>query len=353
MVNLVDDSFETSLCPKDVQTLVFNSFTRRYCQQHEIFGGIIIMWNIVTDMMLYHVAYCSLSNIVTKFCRKINISANKLSFTIWILSLVTMYIQIILFIYNNIKYSHKTKTIDTDDVVSVILLTQLFLQCILDMIILIKIIVWMYFVSNTAYPIVYDACLITFPISNGMIHSGVFCKMFGMVQFGNSHIDYFMCIYTICIHIAIIHTIYIYFQAIITSIIKIYSQLLNIYFINCIVIMIAIGLNNYNDDCKSYYKSIYGCCSSFIQSIMIYLATTSLRSIICVIFQWIKQYCNNLNDKFDGYQLENNQKCESYGYMDCVTIDVIVMCIMSIVYIIYFIYAFIDGLPFQEMILVH
>ena len=58
---------------------------------------------------------------------------------------------------------------------------------------------------------------------------------------------------------------------------------------------------------------------------MIYLAITSSRSIICIIFPWIKQYFDNINGRFDRYQPENNQKCESYGYMDCVTIDVVVM----------------------------
>ena len=81
------------------------------------------------------------------------------------------------------------------------------------------------------------------------------------------------------------------------------------------------GLNNYNDDCKSHYKSIYGNCSSCIHSIMIYLSISSSRSTICITFHWIKQYFNNLNGKFDGYEPENHQKCESYGYIDFVTIN--------------------------------
>ena len=38
------------------------------------------------------------------------------------------------------------------------------------------------------------------------------------------------------------------------------------------------------------------CCLSFIHSIMKYLSDKASKSIICVIFQWIKQHSNNLND---------------------------------------------------------
>ena len=87
MVNLVDVSFETNSFPKLMQTLVLDSLTsggastiaivRRYCEQHEIFVDRIIILNVVTDRMFYHVVYGLQTNIVSKVCRKINILSNE------------------------------------------------------------------------------------------------------------------------------------------------------------------------------------------------------------------------------------------------------------------------------------
>ena len=195
------NSFETSSCPKVVETLVFNSvarrsiIARRYDQQHrqhQIFVQIITSLDIPIDMMLCHVVYCL----------ETNISSNKLSFNIWIVFPVTMYIQTILFKYNSIKCSHKTKTVAIEDVVNVIVVAQFIFQYILDMIILIKEIVWMCFQFNTAYSIICEACCIMSSMPNAMIHSHMFDNIFDhdMIQLDNSHTDDFIHIYTLCIH---------------------------------------------------------------------------------------------------------------------------------------------------------
>ena len=104
-----------------------------------------------------------------------------------------------------------------------------------------------------------------------------------------------------------IHTIYIYFE----SIIRLFIQPLHI-FINCIVI--KIGFNTGND--KSYYKVIYCYCLSFMYSIMMYLSIQRSESIIYIIFEWIKQHFNNLNDKLHGYQLpKGNMRCVSFDFV--------------------------------------
>ena len=61
-----------------------------------------------------------------------------------------------------------------------------------------------------------------------------------------------------------------------------------------------IGFN----DC--YYEFIHRCCLSLIHTMMIYLSIRSLKSTLYDIFHCIKQYFNNSNDNFDGYELEND-----------------------------------------------
>ena len=99
--------------------------------------------------------------------------------------------------------------------------------------------------------------------------------------------------------------------------------------------MIVIGFND--DDCRSHHKFIYGYCLLFIDSIMIYLSIKPSQSIICIIFQWIKEYFSNLNDNLDEKNSENDWKCPLNGNMDCVTVAIIciLMSIMNIICIIY------------------
>ena len=55
------------------------------------------------------------------------------------------------------------------------------------------------------------------------------------------------------------------------------------------------------------FKLVCDYCS-LIHSVAIYLLNTSSKSIICIIFESIKQYLNNLNDKIHGYESENDEK---------------------------------------------
>ena len=145
---------------------------------------------------------------------------------------------------------------------------------------------------------------------------------------------------------------YIYLTATFTSIITIVIQVVSIS-INCIAIMMEFN----NDDYKSYYKSyckiIYCCCMSFGDLSMIYLSIMLSQSIICILFQWFAQYFNNLHDKLHDNRSENYQTYESYKYMDCVTIDNILLCFMVIVWMIYSVYQLIKYLTFQDMILLY
>ena len=182
--------------------------------------------------------------------------------------------------------------------------------------------------------------------SNAMIHSGMVDIVIAMIHSGNSHIDYFMNVYSIYIHFRVVEKIYIYFEAILTSNIIILIQLLN-NFINCIVIMIKFNNDNYT----SYYKFIYYYWSAFIHLIMIYLSIMVSELIIYDTMQWIQQYLNNLNDNFDVIKSENNQTCQSYGCMDCARINKCLICILSIVDTIDFVYPLIDDVLFQQITL--
>ena len=121
----------------------------------------------------------------------------------------------------------------------------------------------------------------------------------------NSHIDYFMDTHTIYIYDTIIKTMYIYCQSIVTSII-IFNRVSN-NFINCIVIgfnngviMIIINITE---------KCMYYCWLSFMYSLMVYLLFIAWKSRIHDIIQWIKQYSNDLKNKFLWNRSENDAKC--------------------------------------------
>ena len=79
---------------------------------------------------------------------------------------------------------------------------------------------------------------------------------------------------------------------------------------------------------------------------MIYLSIQALESIIYIVFEWIKQHFNDLNDKLNGYKSQN-------GNMQYASTDCILMFIMVIIYIIYVVYQLINYLLFQEMILLY
>ena len=63
----------------------------------------------------------------------------------------------------------------------------------------------------------------------------------------------------------------------------------------------------------------------------------------------IKQYFNNFNDNFDANKPENKQKCRYYEYVDCVTIECILMCIMSVIWMIYLVCVLMNHLLFEKM----
>ena len=92
-------------------------------------------------------------------------------------------------------------------------------------------------------------------------------------------------------------TIYDYFEPILRSIIPIIIGLFNIF-------MIMTGLND--GDCRSYYPFIYCYCLSFIHLIIKYISIQSSQSIICIVFQWIKEYLNIYNLDVNCY--ENKSK---------------------------------------------
>ena len=76
-------------------------------------------------------------------------------------------------------------------------------------------------------------------------------------------------------------------------------------------------------DYRLWYKFIYGCCLSFIYSMMIYLSIKLSQSIICITFELIKLYFNSLDDICDRYNSENDGKYQINRNMYCVTIDCI------------------------------
>ena len=147
-----------------------------------------------------------------------------------------------------------------------------------------------------------------------------------------------------------VDTIYIHFefQSTLTSIIAKFIQLLNMFImINCI----AIGFSECY--CRLYYIFIDCYCLTFNHSFMIYLSITLSELILYNIFQWIKQYFNYLNDKFDSNKSRNDKNCQSDGYRHFVSIDCtyILICIISVSCIIHLVYPLIHYLLFQEIIL--
>ena len=97
-------------------------------------------------------------------------------------------------------------------------------------------------------------------------------------------------------------------------------------------------------DYKSYYLSL-------IYSTVVSLSIAITQLIFCNINQWIKQYCNYLNEKFDAIQSENDTTYQLNGNMHCVSIYCILMCIMIIICVVYFVYLLQNYLVCQEMTL--
>ena len=201
---------------------------------------------------------------------------------------------------------------------------------------------------NCMYLVFDVVCPIRSPGSVAMIHSDMVDIVIAIIHCGDLHIDYFMHLYTIYMYDRVVETIYIHFQAIFASNIIIFVQLLNI-FINCIVIMIKLN----NADYKSYYKFIYHYWSAFIHLIMIYLSIMVSELIIYESMQWIKPYFNNLYDNFDGIKSQNNQTCQSYGYMNCARINKYLFCMLIIIGTIEFAYQLINDVLFQQMTLLY
>ena len=114
----------------------------------------------------------------------------------------------------------------------------------------------------------------------------------------------------------VVNTIYIYVDSILTSNIT-------IFFINYIVII--------DGDCRSYYEFVNCYFLAFTHLLMVYLSITLSQIIFYDINQWVQQYCNYLNDHFDSIISENGKKYHSYGYLYCVTINFILMCVMLII----------------------
>ena len=139
----------------------------------------------------------------------------------------------------------------------------------------------MYLVLAMTCCTIYKACLITSCVSilNSTKHSQVFGNVIAMICSGTSYVDHFIDIYTICIHNAIMKSIYVYFQEMIISIITIFIQIFMI-LVNCNAIVIMIGFNN--DNYKQYYKVIYGYSLSIIR---IYLSIKSSEATHFIVFQ--------------------------------------------------------------------
>ena len=126
----------------------------------------------------------------------------------------------------------------------------------------------------------------------------VICIIFVFYEMIMMHHLFMICfdIYILYIHGIIIKTSYIHFQSIFTymSVVRIFMQRHNIC-INCIAIMMEFK----NDDCKSYFVFICDYYLPIRDSTMKYLSIILSKAIICIVFEWIKQYCDDLNDTFD------------------------------------------------------
>ena len=204
---------------------------------------------------------------------------------------------------------------------------------------------WMYFVSRVARLCIFQDCKFILSTSTATIHSRMFDNVIAiMTHCCNSHIHHFVNIYTLYINDRIIKTMYIYLQSTFVSIIRIFVDVLNI-FVNHIVIIM--GFNN------DEYDIIYCNCLSCIDSIMIFVLIAISEMIICIGFQLIKQYFNDLNNNLGGNKSANNEKYQYYEYMNCVTIDCILLCIMSDIWMNYFIYSLLNYIVLQQMTLLH
>ena len=121
----------------------------------------------------------------------------------------------------------------------------------------------------------------------------------------------------------------------------------NITILSMIINFVVIIFNNGDD--KFDHKLIYHYCSWFNFLIMIYLSIMVLESILCIVLQWIKQYCNNLNDKFNENVSQDIGKCKLNKNMHCVAIGCLLMRIMSFICTIHCVYPMINHLLFQQI----
>ena len=147
--------------------------------------------------------------------------------------------------------------------------------------------------------------------------------------------------YTLYFNDTLIKTIYIHFESIFTSIITMCIHVLRSF----TVIMMECNKSDY----QSYFKFICHDYLSLIYSIMIYLSNISSKSIFYDIFEWIKQYLDDVNDNFDGIKSENDGKYRFNTNIHCVAFDCILMFIMTVLCAIYFVYQLRNHLLFQEI----
>ena len=103
--------------------------------------------------MLYFVGYCFKFNIITNECRQIDFSPDKLAVTIEI------QMQTKTHIHNNMQHSHNTNTIDIDDIILDMdrFIARIVIEYLLDVIILIKISVWVYISCGVLCFTIYEA----------------------------------------------------------------------------------------------------------------------------------------------------------------------------------------------------
>ena len=199
-----------------------SSITNEYVQPHKTFGQMIAcaMLNILGDIMLYYIGYCSHCNIISNEFRQFNVSSYKLSFTIGkaFVYVGIIKIQKIIYVHNNIGPSHNTNTIDIHCIVMQILTERLVLQDIFDVIILINMIFWINFLFVVvlftiyeAYPSKYSTFTVTYTCTIDFV--------IVMIPAGNSHILCIIHIFSVFMVNQVFLRIYIQIQSIFTTII--------------------------------------------------------------------------------------------------------------------------------------
>ena len=133
-VDVIDEMFGRFVVAKMIETFICNTFVREsamtsvYVQQHEIFGKMMIILNILVDTMFYFVGYYLKFNIIASEYRQIDFSPDKFEVTIRI------EMQTKTHIHNNMQHSHNTSKIDIGDIILNIdsLMARIVIQYISD-----------------------------------------------------------------------------------------------------------------------------------------------------------------------------------------------------------------------------